>query len=161
MMDIKFSSYSRQVGNGYFLKIYACKCTHNYCIILNRSYKNPKVVFFQKVFINVYVNGYYRSKTYEMKNRYAMLYTYTEITTAKTIKLQYEKISFPAEESLVQKSVLHLQTSIPSMSTQPAFSPSSKGGPHMYNGSDPNLGPVIFPQVPSPQSTVFSANLSL
>ena len=52
MMDIKFSSYLRQVGNGYFLKIYACKCTHNYCIILYRSYKNPKVVFFQKVIIH-------------------------------------------------------------------------------------------------------------
>ena len=96
-----------------------------------------------------------------MKNRYAMLHTYTEITTAKTIKLQYEKISFPAEDSLVQKSVLHLQTSIPSMSLQPDVSSSSKLGAHKYNGSGPNLGPVIFPQVPSPQSTVFSANLSL
>ena len=95
-----------------------------------------------------------------MKNRYAMLHTYTEITTAKTIKLQYE-ISFPAEDSFVQKSVLHLQTSIPSMSLQPDVSSSSKLGAHKYNGSGPNLPPVIFPQVPSPQSTVFSANLSL
>ena len=95
-----------------------------------------------------------------MKNRYAMLHTYTEITTAKTIKLQYE-ISFPAEDSLVQKSVLHLQTSIPSMSLQPDVSSSSKLGAHKYNGSGPNLGPASFAQVPSPQSTVFSANLSL
>ena len=59
------------------------------------------------------------------------------------------------------RSYFYLQIVLPSFGLQPGFSPASNLGAHNNNGWDPNVGPVIFPQVPSPHSTIFSANLSL